>query len=198
MDARLLAWGMAGRRMRGDGAPVLPRLWLFTDSVRLPDPCAAAERLPRGGAGIIFRHDDAPDRAALAGELSRVCRRRRLVLVIAGDAELAARLHAGVHLRGGRGLRPRRAGTLITSSAHGIADLRRAVRAGAGLAFLSPVFTTASHPGAGALGPIRWAAMARCAPRSLRVAALGGIDGGTVRRLPGRWCGGIGAIGALA
>jgi thiamine-phosphate pyrophosphorylase len=118
------------------------------------------------------------------------------VLVVAGDARLAAALRAGVHLRGGRWpglIRPR---GFVTSSAHGFPDLRRAARAGARLAFLSPVFGTASHPDARTLGPTRWSGLARYAP--IKVAALGGIDGNSVRRLPRTICRTVGAIGALA
>jgi thiamine-phosphate pyrophosphorylase len=122
-----------------------------------------------------------------------VCRRRRLALSVAGDWRLAVALHAGLHLRGGR--RPARGCRVLTSSAHGVADLRRARRAGAAVAFLSPVFATASHPEAPSLGPLRWALMARRA--GMKVAALGGIDGASVRRLPPGRCAGAGAIAAL-
>ena len=94
-------------------------------------------------------------------------------------------------MRSGRGAR----GVWATASAHRVADLVRARRAGAACAFLSPAYATASHPGAAGLGPVRWAAMARRA--GLPVLALGGMNGATVRRLP-RWVAGIGAIGALA
>jgi thiamine-phosphate pyrophosphorylase len=176
---------------------VLPRLWLFTDSDRLPDPRAAAAGLPRGRAGVVLRHDADPGRAALGRDLARICRGRRLILVVAGDLRLAAALRAGVHLRGGRwpGF-PRPAG-IVTSSAHSVADLRRAARAGADLGFLSPAFPTASHPGAPGLGPLRWGAMARRVP-GIRLAALGGVDGTSIRRLPGDACHAAGAIGALA
>ena len=56
--------------------------------------------------------------------------------MVAGDVRLAVSLGAGVHLRAGRWpgqvrLAPRRRGArLITSSAHGPADLRRAARTG--------------------------------------------------------------------
>ena len=61
MDCKLLALGraLAARHHR-------PALWLFTDARRLPDPCPAAARLPRGIAGIVFRHDEHSDREALA------------------------------------------------------------------------------------------------------------------------------------
>jgi len=191
VDAKLLAWS---RAVASQGRAI-PPLWLFTDSHRLPDPRAAVARLPCGLAGVVFRHDDHPDRAALGRDLARICRARRLLLVVAGDVRLAAALRAGVHLRGGRWPGPVRIKGFVTSSAHGIADLRRGSREGADLAFLSPVFPTASHPGTQAIGPARWTHLTRRA--SIAVAALGGIDGTTVLGLPWRYCRAIGAIGAL-
>ena len=192
MDRRLLTWGYARRRRGSD----LPPLWLFTDARRLPDPRPAVARLPRGLAGVVLRHDGEPGRARLGHDLAKICRSRRLALVVAGDARLAAALGAGMHLRAGRWPGVQRRRGLITSSAHGLADLLRARRAGASLAFLSPAFPTLSHPDVAALGPVRWARLARAA--RLPAAALGGIDGTTVRRLPRRACHAIGAIGALA
>jgi thiamine-phosphate pyrophosphorylase len=191
VDAKLLAWGHAAAARGGS----IPPLWLFTDSKRLPDPRASVAQLPRGLAGVVFRHDDDPNRARLGRDLACVCRARRLVLVVAGDVRLAARLHAGVHLRGGRWPSPVRTKMLVTSSAHNRADLRRAARAGASLAFLSPAFATASHPAAPSLGPALWSGLARRG--SIEVAALGGIDGVTARALPRRYARVIGAIGAL-
>jgi thiamine-phosphate pyrophosphorylase len=89
----------------------------------------------------------------------------------------------------------RRVGALVTSSAHGAAELRRAARAGADLAFLSPAFATRSHPDATVLGPLRWGRFSRGAP--LPVAALGGISGVSLRRLPRGLCRAVGAIEAL-
>jgi len=200
-DARLIAWAQAAAVRRGSGRS-LPPLWLFTDARRLPDPRAAVARLPRGLAGVVLRHDGEPGREALGRDLARICRARRLVLVVAGDLRLAAALRAGVHLRGGHWpgvvAHPptRRGRRLVTSSAHGLADLLLARAAGAALIFLSPAFGTASHPGAGALGPVRWSRLARSS--GLQVAALGGMDGLRVRRLPRSLCAAVGAIGALA
>lgn len=194
MDASLLAWAQAAHRR---GGRRVPPLWLFTDSRRLADPRPAVARLPKGLAGVVLRHDAAADRAALGRDLARICRARRLPLVVAGDARLAAALRAGTHLRGGRWpgpVRPRRG--LLTSSAHNRAELRRARRSGADLVFLGPAFATPSHPGAASLGAARWCRLANRA--GLRVAALGGIDGASVRRLPPRLCSAVGAIGALA
>ena len=255
MDAKLLAWARAVSRRR-NRPPCLPPLWLFTDARRLADPRPVVARLPKGLAGVVLRHDTDPERAALGRDLARMCRARRLKLVVAGDPRLAAALGAGMHLRGGRWpagapIAPRRQGTLLTSSAHSGADLRRAARAGADLAFLSPAFATKSHPDAAALGPLRWARLARGAaspkatqpqravqrggataaalhvatphvatprnsalrvptpaksppaksvlPKSaLHVAALGGISGASVRRLPRNLCRQAGAIEALS
>jgi len=194
MDERLVAWARAvkSRQRRGGVFAQRPVLWLFTDARRMADPLAAAARLPRGLCGVVLRHDPAPGRVALGQALARLCRARGLSLSVAGDWRLAAALGAGLHLRGGR--RPSAAPRWLrasTSSAHGVAVLRRARRQGA-LAFLSPAFATASHPGAAGLGACRWGLMAR---RGGEVAALGGIDGRSVRSLPG--CAAAGAIAAL-
>jgi thiamine-phosphate pyrophosphorylase len=220
MDARLVAWARAvkARRRTDTLRRPIPALWLFTDALRLPDPLAAAARLPPGLCGVVLRHDDDPNRAALGRRLRALCRRRRLALVVAGDWRLAWRLRCGLHLRAGRwphAAKPRTAmrsgaarGVFVTSSAHSATELQRARRRGVRLAFLSPVFATGSHPDAAALGVRRWAALAAAvtshglagrglAGHGLAVAALGGIDGSTARRLPRMTCAGAGAIGAL-
>ncbi|MDD2794286.1 thiamine phosphate synthase [Acidocella sp.] len=193
MDIRLIAWG---RRVKRGGAP--PPLWLFSDPARTPDLLAVVRALPPRLCGVVFRHDAAPERAALGAQLATLCRARRIALVVAGDARLAARLKAGVHLRGGRRagvlLLPRHA--LVTASAHNLAQLRQAQKAGARIAFISPVFPTASHPGAPVLGGPGFRNLARRAGRA-NPFALGGINGASIRRL-GKFCAGAGAIEALA
>ncbi len=215
MDRRLLGWALAvkARQRRLPPGRRLPVLWLFTDALRLADPLSAVRRLPRrpGLCGVVLRPRAAPTDGpglAVLGTLAALCRRRGVRLVVAGDARLAARLGAGLHLRGGRlppgGRRGRRA---LTSSAHDRPELLRARRAGASLVFLSPFAATASHPGARPLGAVRWSALARGGGA---VAALGGIAAGSARRLPrGRLraapgkgisvgCWAVGAIGALS
>lgn len=180
-------------------------LWLFTDVERGADPVAAAGRLPKGISGVVFRHDGVPGggtaRAALARAVARVCRARRLVMVVAGNGRLAAALGVGVHLRGGRwpdSVRRKALvrGVPVSSSAHGLIQLHRARRAGVDLVFLSPAFPTASHAGAPGLGPSRWGRMAGMAGNGA-ILALGGVNGISVRRLPRGLVRGAGAIGAL-
>ncbi len=179
----------------------LPALWLFSDPVRLPDPRAAAARLPRG-AGVVAR-GAAP---GVLRALAALARRRGLALLVAGDGRAALALRAGLHLperRGGAGLLPflaaRRAGApfaALSLAAHGGArGAARARRLRPDLVFLSPLFPTASHPGAPALGPLRWLAAARRA--GAPAAALGGVAAARLGRVPGR-AAGVAAIGGLA
>lgn len=180
----------------------LPALWLFSDPVRLPDPCAAAARLPRG-AGVVAR-GAAP---SVLAALRPLARRRGLMLVVAGDGRAALAARAGLHLpdrRPGRGVLPflaaRRAGApmaVLTMAAHGSAGaVARVRRLRPDVVFLSPLFPTASHPGAPALGPLRWQAAARRLGR-VAVAALGGVAVRTLARVPRR-AAGVAAIGGLA
>ncbi len=168
-----------------------PTLWLFTDAARVPDPLPAIAALPPGLCGVVFRHDGVEGRAVLARAVAACCRQRRVALSVAGDWRLAALLGAGVHRRAGCAEPPR--GRFRTASAHSRAELLQARRAGA-LVFLSPVFPTASHPGASTLGPVRWAALAGQPGAAL---ALGGIDASSARRLPRCRIAGAGAITAL-
>ena len=174
----------------------------MTDRVRLPDPEAALARLPRGSA-VFVRHGDAAERERLARRLAVDCRRLGLRLIIAGDARLAATVRAdGLHLpekmlrHGGRGWRLlRRPGWLVTAAAHSPAALCAASRAGVDAVLLSPVFPTASHPGAAALGSLRFAALVRQCP--IPVYALGGVTAATAARLAGSGAAGFAAISGL-
>ena len=186
---------LAARRLKAQ--PGVPRLWLLSDARRLPDPRAAAARLPPGAA--VLARDLAP---GLLAPLAALCRQRRLVLVVAGDGRAALRHRAGLHLPDRRPTRhllaflaARRKAALLSVAAHGRAGLARGRRLRADAVLLSPVFDTASHPGGGALGPHRFATWARRAGRP--VVALGGITPARARRLPG-WIAGLAAIDGLA
>ena len=197
MDSKLVAWARSVKARRPAGTP----LWLFADPQRLPDPCAAAARLPRGLCGVVLRADPGPGRLALGQRLRRICRERRLALSVAadwrvpGDWRLAAALGGAMHLRGGRRPVAPRWCRAATGSAHGAVELVRANRAKVALVFLSPAFATPSHPGRLALGPVQWSRLANRATGV--VAALGGVEGRKALALSRR-CGGAGAIGALA
>jgi thiamine-phosphate pyrophosphorylase len=186
----------------GGSGDYLPSAFLMSDPVRTPDLLSAAASLPPG-AGVVLRHYEVPERAALAERLARVCRCRGVALLIGNDWRLAVSVGAdGVHLaeavlKRGVALPPAlRRRWLVTAAAHSTAALFRAARFGADAAFLSPVFATASHPGAAGLGACRFAVMAHAAP--LPVFALGGINRMSVRRLVGSGAKGVAAIAGLS
>jgi thiamine-phosphate pyrophosphorylase len=187
------------------GNPVLPPLILMTDETRGPDPLAAANTLPRGNA-VILRHYDDPGRIGLAWRLAAICRRRGLVFLVAADWRLAWAVGAdGVHLPEGLARRGPRAwgapamrstGFLVTAAAHSGSAIVRAARAGADAVLLSPVFPTASHPGAVTLGPLRFARY--CKDAAVPVYALGGINPQTAARLAGTGLAGIAGVCDIA
>jgi len=172
-----------------------------TDETRGGDPLILAARLPKGSM-LIFRHYDAPNRAALAMKLAVLCRNKRLTLMVAGDLDLALRVRAGLHLPDGVAARPsprlrlwKRRGGRLTAAAHDRRGLSRAAGLGADAALLSPVFATHSHPGAKPLGLLTFRRLVKDA--GLPVVALGGIDAASVRQLGGIGIAGVAAIGAL-
>jgi thiamine-phosphate pyrophosphorylase len=177
----------------------LPSLWLTTDAKRTADPAVAVARLP-AGCGVILRHPDARQLRRLAEEIVPLCRRRKLICLIAGDWRLAARCDAhGVHLseRSARShgmvrawCRQRR--RLLTVAAHGEVAARRGARLGADAVLLAPVFPTRSHPEARALGVLRFAAITRRI--ACPVIALGGVTPRTAQRLNGAGAAGFAGI----
>ena len=193
----------AVRRLNSRRPSGLPGRFLVTDAARRPDPLPAAARLA-AGQGVVLRHYGRPERAALAKRLAALAARRKLVLLVADDWRLAAALGAGLHLpegmlRSGR-LAPalgwaRRRRRLVTAACHSRAALAAAARLGVDAALLSPVFATASHPGAPALGPLRFARLCRAA--RLPVYALGGIAPATIGRLAASGAAGVAGVGAF-
>ena len=147
----------------------VPRQWLMTDERMGERLWAALDRLPKG-SGVIFRHYSLPfaERRALLARVERMAVRRRLVVLGAG-----VQASGGVHNGRGRGL--------ISRSVHSRREAIAARRGRVDLVLASPIFATRSHPGAPALGPIRFALMTRDLP--MRVIALGGMHAGSFRRL---------------
>lgn len=139
----------------------LPNLWLLSDERNDAALEQALTRLPRG-SGFVFRHYHLPprERRARFEKLARIAHGRGHVVILAGH----------VH----RDL-PRLA------TAHSLREIARANRTGTDAVLLSPVFPTRSHPGAKALGPLRFRLLA--ARAAMPVIALGGMNVRTARRL---------------
>jgi thiamine-phosphate pyrophosphorylase len=180
--------------------PRLPPLILMTDALRLSDPLEAARGLPEGAA-IIVRHSDALARVKLATSLNRIARERGLLLLIAADAMLAARIGCvGLHLPETRAreaahwkaLHP---SWLITAAAHSARGVGIAARSRCDAVLLAPAFATQSHVERAPLGVSRFCFVAHASP--VAVYALGGVNEKTIRRLAGARLAGVAAIEAL-
>jgi thiamine-phosphate pyrophosphorylase len=161
----------------------LPDLWLLSDARNDAALESALRRLPRG-SGFIYRHYHLPpeERIARWRALLRIARARGHLAILA-DSTLTAREWGADGIYGApRALYPtRRLVTLAT--AHSLRELAEANRARADAVLLSPAFATRSHPGAKALGPLRFRLLARHAV--MPVIALGGMTSSAARRL--RW-----------
>ncbi|BAI94846.1 thiamine phosphate synthase [Sphingobium sp. TA15] len=175
----------------------LPTIWLMTDE-RVGESAllAAIDRLPKGRAGVIFRHyrTAAAERRALFDRVARMARRRRLVLMLGGTAAQARAWRAD----GWHGRDRRRDGKTLLHSrpVHDKRQMAEAARAGADFVFLSPLFPTRSHPGSLVLGRAGFAALARLAP--MPVIALGGVRAAHRHMLAGMGASGWGAIDGLS
>ena len=193
---RKLASAAAHLNARSAHAGSLPVLVLMTDDDRLVDPLSAAWLLPKGAMIVVRSRDDAR-RSQWAHALMAVARLRGLIVIIANDAELAQRCGAdGLHLSQAnahrlahwRALRPR---WFISASIHALRPGLMCRQADA--IFLSPVFTTRSHPNSAALTAVRANAIAHAL--SVPVYALGGVTARNAALLDGFV--GIAAIAAL-
>lgn len=173
-------------------APILPANGPILKGLRLPleyaisDAAALGEavfleRLERrleAGLRLVQLREKAlpPDEfARLAQAVTARCRDYGAVPMINGDAELAGRLGAGLHLNSGQLMQCRQRPELewVGASCHDPAELRRAAELELDFALLSPILPTASHPGAAHLGWDRLAQWLRDYP--LPVFALGGM-----------------------
>lgn len=176
--------------------PALPPVIVFTDAQAQGDALTLARTLPRGVA-LCLRDYGLPGRAALARQLGAVCRSRGLAFMVAGDVRLAIGAGAqGVHLPEAVARSSRlplvmahRHGLAVTMAVHSAGAAAAAARmAGCGLAgiLISPVFETASHPGArplGVMGFRRIAGVPAEMGRPLPAYALGGITPASCARL---------------
>lgn len=194
MDDTLLKQARQLNLRNGGKACRLPPIILMTDDRRLPDPEPAIRALPIGSM-VIFRHYDHTDRTRLAMQFHALCRQRSLVFLVADDLHLALRLGAdGIHLPEyhigkNPGIYARiPVDMLVTSACHGHETLRRLCllpeRFRPDGVLISPVFPTASHPGAPTIGPDRFSTMAHiCLNHGMAAIGLGGINAKNVGKL---------------
>lgn len=161
----------------------LPALWLLSDARNDAGLEQALSRLPRG-SGFIFRHYhlSSEQRIARFLALASFARARDHILILAGSAQ-TARAWGADGIYGPRQSPGQTRDLLWLATAHDLGEIGAANRARADAVLLSPAFPTASHPGAPALGPLRFRLLARHA--QIPVIALGGMDVRKAVRL--RW-----------
>jgi thiamine-phosphate pyrophosphorylase len=124
---------------------------MITDS-KMVEPLAAALSLPKN-SGVILRDYDLSEneRFALGKKLLKICRKKKMPLLVANDPRLAVRLKAGgAHfpeyaLDDIRRWRGKRQGWIITAAAHSPGAVRKAYASGATAVLISPVFAASSH-----------------------------------------------------
>ena len=162
----------------------LPQLWLLSDArndAGLEDALAA---LPRG-SGFVFRHYH-------LGEDKRRSRYETLASIARIHAHIVLLSRASGWGEDGTYGAHRLSGGLWLATAHDSGEIARAVKSGADGIFVSPVFPTASHPGAPHLGVHGFHVLAQQSP--IPVIALGGMNYERARELDWpRW----GAIDGL-
>ena len=176
----------------------LPRLLLIADgfaSGRGSGPLAqppervralAAEAVATGVRWVMLR-DHAADGAAFSRAAGRLTERLRDIhpevrIAINGRTAAAGRLRADLHV-GRHG--PSVADALAVSkvvgvSAHSPEAVAAAAASGAAYATFSPVYRTATHPGAAPAGLAALGAACEAAPEAFPVLALGGLSPGRV------------------
>lgn len=180
---------------------------------------ALAQALERGVRRVQLRApgSDPARWATLAARAVGLCREAGAEVLVNGDAALAERLGAGLHLRAAqlqqragvapgrdaageehRGLGPLLQGQHprpLAASCHDIDDLLRAQALGCDFVVLGPVLPTATHPGAPGIG---WDAFAALREQvSLPIYAIGGLGADDVAVARAHGAQGIAAIRGL-
>ncbi|CAL8981074.1 Thiamine-phosphate synthase [Rhodoplanes serenus] len=182
-----------------------PPLLLITDRRQAVRPLDAVvdAALAAGARWISIREKDLSksEQLSAAKRLLPVARRRGAVLLLHGDAEIAAVAGLdGVHLgAGGDPVAARRRlgeGALIGQSIHAPIEAMRLDPAVVDYAIAGPAFPTVSKPGYGpALGPAGIAAMVESA--AVPVLAIGGVTAARVPALMAVGAAGVAVMGEV-
>lgn len=140
---------------------ILPGEWMITDA-KIIDPLKAASTLPINSGIILRDYDMGRDKKLQLGrELKKICVRKKLILLVANDPQLAIKIKAdGIHLPEHavgkiRFWRQKKNRWIITAAAHSRRAVKYAAKNGADAVMISPVFITASHAEKKPLGILR-------------------------------------------
>lgn len=182
-----------------------PLLTLITDSSRYPDDLlfSVMERALKHGVDAVLLREKALSSAkllALASKVRALTSAHGAALYIHTQVDIAAAVDAdGVHLASGdiSNISAARSwlndpSKTVSVSCHNLQEIKLAEKFAADFLFLSPVFPTASHPGAAHLGVKAFTDIA--SQSAVPVIALGGIDCDNCSQLQGY---GVAVISAL-
>lgn len=191
-EGQTLAWTQVDLAGKSPAvAPILPANGPILKALRLPLEYAISDaaklgpevflrrleqRLEQGLKLVQWREKAAP--AGLADQVAARCKAAGAVLMCNGDAALAARLGAGLHLNAKQlaeaaRLQRRPDFEWLAASCHDRTELQFAQQLELDFVVLSPVLPTSSHPGEPTLGWRTFSALLNdCA---LPVFALGGL-----------------------
>lgn len=183
-----------------------PRLYFIADPSRCP-PGHFLSRLQAvidaGVSWVQLRAKGlaAQESRALAAQALAITRPAGARLLLNGDPAQVAALGAdGLQLSAAQlahlaGQRRQADWGLLGASCHDAAELAAAAAVGCDFALLSPVFPTATHPGAPALGLERFAGLVRQA--ALPVLALGGITPARATAALAHGAAGVAVLGGI-
>ena len=152
----------------------LPLQWLISDQRNDDRILETLERMPRG-SGFVFRHyhlDDTERRARFATYAERA-RERGHIIALSATVEIAHTWGADAVYGSPDKLGPVNSTLLRFATAHNAAQLQTALTAQVDAVFLSPVFSTRSHPDGAVLGPMGFQALSQ--QSTVPVVALGGM-----------------------
>jgi len=184
-EGQVLAWT---RAEAPTVVPILPANGPILKGLRLPLEYAISDaaklgpqtflqrldqRLADGLKLMQWREKGAPPK--LVEQVAARCKAAGAVLMCNGDAALAARLDAGLHLNSAQLAQAEKRPDFewVAASCHNQAELQRAAELEVDFVVLSPVLPTPSHPGEPALGWSVFSALLRDCPTP--VFALGGL-----------------------
>ena len=178
-----------GKALKGNKKLKTASIWLFTDTIKTPNPIQIAKSLPFK-AGIVIRHYESKNKDSIIKNILNIKKRKDLTILIAGKYRRILSMD-GNHLPQWVNYNNKEH-KMVSISVHTAKDIRKSINVKADLVFISPVFPSSSHKSKHHLGVIKLGLLARLFKKD--VIALGGINNKNIARLrslPISGCAGI-------
>ncbi|MFM1653101.1 thiamine phosphate synthase [Brevibacillus sp. B_LB10_24] len=172
------------------------------------DPVAVLEESLKGGVTCFqFREKGegalGPNKAELAKELQKICKRYGVPFFVNDDLELMETLDAdGLHIGQEDGdipsTRSRIAGKILGVSVHNLAEAQKAVRIGADYVGVGPIYPTETKKDTREVAGTRIIQMFRSGGIALPMVGIGGIQHGNAGAVIRSGADGIAVISAIS